>query len=331
MSKRNSRAVAARAVVAAGGVIAAGKVVHDLVTERAERTRSRRFRLAPGESAREGIDRIAHGQLELAIGLIDGREGDGPKAIHEARKALKRLRAVLRLCRGYLGKERFGQENTILRDAGRSLSGARDAQVLIETLDALRAPLAGELPDDVWSRFRQALCADASAREHTDGSERTNVVSALEGVKARVGLWQLPEEGGPEALAPGLERIYSSARRARRDAEHHTTPENLHELRKRTKDVWHSAQLLAPLRPKRIAKLRRRAHRLADVLGKDHDLAVLLERAAAAPEAFGSGEFELLRDLIERRRRVLESDARSRAAKLYGRKPRKLLRRLSPA
>jgi CHAD domain-containing protein len=331
MAKRNTRAVAAGAAVAAGGALAAGKVVHDLVTERAERSRARRYRLERDESPREGITRITRGQLELAIALIEGREGEGPKAIHEARKTLKRLRAVLRLCRGYLGKERFRQENIILRDAGRALSGARDAQVLIETLDGLREPLAEELPDGIWSRFRETLIADARALGEADDSERANVVSALEGIRARVELWELPDDGGPEALAPGLQRIYANARRARRRARDHTAPETLHELRKRTKDLWHSAQLLDQVCPKRIAKLRRRAHKLADVLGEDHDLAVLMDHAGARPEAFESGEFELLRALIERRRRVLGADALARAGTLYRRKPRKLLRRLALA
>src|SRR5947209_19451407 len=104
MAKRNTKTVAASAAVAAGGALAAGKVVHDFVSERTKRKRSRRFRLAPDETARGGIARIGEGQLELAISLIDGREGEGPEAIHEARKALKRVRAVLRLSRGWLGK-----------------------------------------------------------------------------------------------------------------------------------------------------------------------------------------------------------------------------------
>lgn len=332
MAKRSARTVAASAAVAAGGALAAGKVVHDLVADRAERKRARRFRLEPGETAREGITRVARGQLDLAIELLDRRGGDRPEAIHQARKALKRVRAVLRLCREWLGEERFRAENTILRDAGRSLSGARDAQVLVETLDGLREPLGPELPDGTWSRFRDRLVAEAAAHEQPDGSDAYASVSlALAGVRDRVNVWPLPEDGGPERLASGLERVYAKARRARRRAERRTTPEKLHELRKRTKDLWYSGQLLNPLSPKRIRKLRRRSHRLSDVLGADHDLAVLLERAGEAPEAFGPGELELLRAQADRRRRVLERDALGRARKLFRRKPRKLMRRLAPA
>lgn len=327
VAKRSTKTVAASAAVAAGGAIAAGKVVRDRVSERAERNRARRFRLEADETPRQGIERVARGQLDLAIELIEGREAGGPEAIHEARKALKRLRAVLRLCRKWLGAERFRQENTILRDAGRSLSGIRDAQVLVETLDEL----AVDVPDGTWARFREELVAEVRVHEDTAGGADANVVTALAGVRERVGLWPLPDDGGPAGLADGLERVYAKARRARRKAEHETTPATLHELRKRTKDVWHAAQLLDPLSPRRVGKLRRRAHRLSDALGSDHDLVVLGDRGDATPETFDPGELDLLHAVIERRRRKLVGEALGRAKKLYRRKPRKLVRRLSAA
>ena len=82
--------------------------------------------------------------------------------------------------------------------------------------------------------------------------------------------------------------------------------------------MWYSEQLLEPLSPKRVRKLRRRSHRLSDVLGDDHDLAVLLDRAEQLREAFGLGELKLLRALAERRRRTLEREALGHARKLTG-------------
>jgi CHAD domain-containing protein len=324
--ERGTPRTAASAAVVAGGAIVAGKVVRDRVTERAERKRARRYRIEPGETVDDGIGRIAEGQLELAIALIDGREGDGPEATHEARKALKRLRATLRLCRSWLGAERFRQENTILRDGGRALSGARDAQVLLETLDGVGRP-----GGDAWPRFREALAQDARAHRDGGGADHANVVTALVGVRERVAVWPLPEAEGPEVLADGLRRVYSKARRAWRAAERKPTDERLHELRKRSKDVWHCGQLLSDVGSKRVRKLRRRAHRLADVLGEDHDLAVLVERAEASPELFGEGELSALTELVKRRRRVLQRDALARAAELYRRKPRKLAGKLAAA
>ena len=341
MAKRSTGAIAAGAAVAAGGAIAAGKVVHDVVAERTERKRARRFRLDPDETVRDGIGRVVHGQLDHAIVLVEGREGTGPEAVHEARKALKRLRAALRLCRKELGKDRFRHENAILRDAGRALSDTRDAQVLVETLDGLRASLGPnppddslgpDLPDDTWLRFHAMLVAEAQARaEHEGAGGYEQVVAALVGVRERVDGWPLPDDPGADALAAGLERIYGNARRARRRAERDPSPERLHELRKRTKDVWYSGQLLTPVLPGPVGELRRRAHRLADVLGEHHDLIVLRERADSMPDAFGLGERELLHTRSERRLRALEQEALDHAAKLYRRKPRELVRLLARA
>ena len=183
----------------------------------------------------------------------------------------------------------------------------------------------------VGPRFREALAEDARRRVNGAAADHANVVAALEGVKARTSVWPLPEDSGPEALTDGFRRVYAKARRASRVAQRRPTDQNLHELRKRTKDVWHCGQLLSDVGPKRVRKLRRHAHRLADVLGEDHDLAVLLERAGASPRLLSGRELEALRLRVERRRRVLQRDALADAAELYRRKPRKAVKKLATA
>ena len=61
----------------------------------------------------------------------------GARTVHETRKALKRLRALLVLLRPELGAKRYARENAALRDCGRRLAGARDAEVMLGTLDSL--------------------------------------------------------------------------------------------------------------------------------------------------------------------------------------------------
>jgi CHAD domain-containing protein len=318
------------ASVAAGGAIAAGNAVRKRVAKRGQRKR-RRYRLEPGEPPSQGLVRIAHGQLDLTIGLLQGedRDGDG-EPIHEARKALKRLRALLRVSRGLLGKERYRRENAILRDAGRALSDARDAQVLLATLDNLGERFADEAARGAGSRFREALAAELRAASET-GRDPAGVLEMLSAARERVTTWPPPHERDPESLADGLQRIYARGRRAVRVAKDQPSTENLHELRKRAKDLWYAAQLLRGSSPQRMKKLGHRAHRLSDLLGDDHDLSVLRQRADADPGLFGPGELALLEGLIERRRKVLQRAALARAARLYRRKPRKFMRRLAAA
>ena len=97
------------------------------------------------------------------------------------------------------------------------------------------------------------------------------------------------------------------------------------------KDLWHAAQLLRESRPKRAKKLARRAHALSDLLGEDHDLAVLRERMDSQPELLQPAERQLLHELVDQRRERLRGQALSCATRLYRRKPGKLRRRLAPA
>jgi len=72
-----------------------------------------------------------------------------------------------------------------------------------------------------------------------------------------------------------------------------------------------------------MKKLARRASRLSDVIGDDHDLAVLSEAAAARADAMGDEERQSLQTLIERRRSRLQNEALVQARRLYAAKPKK--------
>jgi CHAD domain-containing protein len=323
------------AAAAAAGVAAAGKVRLDRTAQDAE-DRQRRFRLDGSESAPAGIRRIARGQVDYALDSLRGGAGDGlAKGIHEARKSFKRMRALARLGRDELGDETYRRENETYRDAGRSLSGMRDAKVMVATLDGLRKRFRDEIPDGAFEGLRAALVA-----EHGDAVERVTkeddsvrvVTEALESARDRIAAWPLDEsKTSYDVLTPGFERIYRRGRKAMRAAHRDTTTEALHDLRKRTKDLWHAAQIVRPVAPKEMKKLARRAHDLADVIGDDHDLAVLSEAAAARQGTLAQGELELLRGLVDRRRARLQREALKRSKRLYGRKPRAVARPLAAA
>jgi CHAD domain-containing protein len=328
------RAVAASAAVAAGG-LAAGKVVRDRSLERAENRETRAYRLFPGETVAAGVRRIARGALDHAIELLEASAGDDlPEAIHEARKTLKRLRALVRLARDALGEETYRLENQAFRDAGRELSSVRDAQVTVDTLEGLRTRFGEELPADAFAGLHAALRDDARTaheRVRDDSQALAELIDSLSAARSRVATWPLRDDDGLQVLRPGFGRIYRRGRRAMNAVRKETSTERLHELRKRAKDLWHAAQVLRPIAPKRMKWLRRRAHRLADVVGEDHDLSVLLDRARERSDTLAPGELELLAALVERRRNPLQREAIKQGRRLYAQKPRQLVRLIPTA
>ncbi len=256
---------------------------------------------------------MARGELDLTIGLLQAApNGEGrAEAVHEARKALKRLRALLRVSRPALEERRYRRENVVFRDAGRELSDARDAQVLLETLDSLLERFGDELPPrdlgpPAWrARGRRRCVPRPTAPPSYD--EVLAVLTRARTPRLRLAAAQRerPRLAGRRVSSGSTGAVGAALRRAKADP----TPENLHELRKRAKDLWHAAQLLEPVCPDEMKPLAKSAHQLSNLLGDDHDLSVLLEYADEHPELLDEGEHELLHKLADRRRKSLRRQA----------------------
>jgi CHAD domain-containing protein len=302
-----------------------------IASSRGQSSAKPRYRLEAEETPKQGISRVALGELDLTIRLLESPPDDHSRAeaVHEARKALKRLRALLRISRPALDERRYCRENAVFRDVGRELSEARDAQVLLETLDSLLDRFGDELPRGSWARLHGALEAGAAQAQADGRGSYEDVLAVLTRARRRVSSWSLPTENGSGSLAEGFERIYRRGRRGFRRAKADPTARNLHELRKRAKDLWHAAQLLEPVCPEKMEPLAKSAHRLSNLLGDDHDLSVLLEYAERHPQLLDPGERERLQTVVDRRRKSLRREGLKCAAEVYKRKPKKMLRRLA--
>ena len=130
----------------------------------------------------------------------------------------------------------------------------------------------------------------------------------------------------PECLVfpLGEEQARADAYRGRRGHEERVTPP--HELganraEARAPDFRH-ARLLSEIWPPITKAGRDEAKALSDLLGDDHDLAVLRQEIEGAPNDFGSrDEVRAFVDLCDRRRAELEEAARGLGLLLYAEKP----------
>jgi CHAD domain-containing protein len=277
----------------------------------------RAYRLGKGEPAGEGIRRIALGRLDHALDRLDA-PGDDPEAVHEARKDLKKLRAVLRLLRKRLGDELYGRENAGARDTARMLAGARDAQVRVDTLAALIDE--GAVPEASVAEFRGRLEEELRARsaEHDVGSEPAERIAEA---RARAAAWPVGGDGW-DVVGLGLKRSYRRGRARMSDALARPTVENLHEWRKRVKDLWYHLRIITPAWPRVIEALAEEAHFLSERLGDDHDLAVLASSARSHHDSFDDpGDLDALLEVIAKRRADLQDEAVAIGRRLYADEP----------
>jgi CHAD domain-containing protein len=295
----------------------------------------RAYRIRRDERPPDAVVRIAGGRLDDALEQLRERLEDDPAAaIHEARKDLKKARSLLRLVRDRIGEEAYRRESDRLRDAGRMLSGSRDAQAKAETLEALAERFGDELPAGVegWradlERERDSVTADLDDRDSELRAAVRDAIEAIAASRDSVEDWA-PSKRGWKLLAPGLERSYGRGRDRFRDVRRDPSAESIHEWRKRVKDLWYDLRLLRDSWPGVLGQTADQAHDLSDLLGDHHDLTVLAEDVHGRPAFADDGDdLAAITSAIESRQEELLEAAVPVGERLYAEAPDAFVKRM---
>jgi CHAD domain-containing protein len=268
------------------------------------------YRWQPDASPREELRRIARDQVERGLGELD--DADRHAVVHQIRKRGKKVRALLRLVRA-TAPELYERENAAFRNSTRRLAADRDAAVGLETYDELRAHFDDAyVADDASDPVRAALVERRETVEGDDLEERLAAVRAdLETALERIEAWEVDGEGF-DVVAGGLAKTYGRARARMEDAYDEPSSEAFHEWRKRVKYHRYQVRLLQDAWPKVMKARRKQLHELSDLLGDDHDLAVLRDDLVADPDRYGGEDaVATVYALLDRRRAELQAHARS--------------------
>jgi CHAD domain-containing protein len=295
------------------------------------RDRDMAFRLRMDEPVSAGIRRVVDEQITRALEELETLPPH--KSIHEARKRCKKIRAALRLARGELDSEGvYRRENHHYRDAARGVSDLRDAEALIECLDRLIENQHASGQREALRSARAALehRRQRIAREDTDlDAEIRAFADQLRAGRERIADWPL-RHSGFDALSDGLKKTYKDGRKALRAAEDAPSDDGLHEWRKRVKDHRYQISLLRPTWKPVMKAWHREAVRLSDLLGEDHDLAVLTDTLSREPETCGSGgNLAGLFEMIARERERLQRAAFLLGWRIYEEKPAAFVGRMA--
>ncbi len=287
------------------------------------------YRFEKDEGAGAGVRRIVLERLEHARAQLARELKEEPEeAVHTARKDLKKARSAIRLVREELGRKGYRRDNELLRDAGLALSDVRDAAVSIETLEKLREHFGTTLGKVQARAIMSALAvAEAPARGDPPEHEASQALELIERGQDDVEAWELHEQGWA-LLAPGVERAYERGRDALSEVESEATPERVHDLRKRVKDLWYYLRLFEEAWPQLFSGLAEQAHDLSNLLGDHHDLTVLATAVEEGELGLAAPEARALAALIRRRQDQLVAEALPPGRRLYAEKPRAFERRL---
>ena len=102
-----------------------------------------------------------------------------PTAIHDARRCLKRLRALLRLIRPALAESIYRREANRIAGIGKLLADARDQHVMQQTLAKI-ATRFGTFPKSVGAKLTKLMANGGGTRSARAGAQERR--QALDGL-----------------------------------------------------------------------------------------------------------------------------------------------------
>lgn len=282
------------------------------------------YRLKVKEPLVEGVQRIVFEQIEIAEGELRGN-ADAAAAVHNTRRALKRLRALLRLVRPGLDEAVYRRETQRFAEIGRMLAGTRDRHVMRQTLMALGAHVA--FPPALATAFDALLAHNPSAAGDAADLRETAAGKLAAARKALAGDTLAGLERAH--LFEGVEIVYRKARRLHRLCqEQQAVDEDFHALRKCVQQHWRHMQLLSRAWPEALSARADEAKALSQLLGEDHDLHVLRSFALARAEALPADGLAALRHAAEEAQAARRAGARLHGDRLFAERARDLSERL---
>jgi CHAD domain-containing protein len=285
------------------------------------------FYLQPAEKIEDEIARALCEQLQGAAQVLASTR-NADEAIHDARRGLKKARALLKLGRRSALGPHYEDESIRLRDLGRTLSGVRDAMALVEA--------AGRIAEEERSKEVKAAARgakrlllrkkDAITADFLKSGEKDRVTEALKKAVGDSDGWPV-EQIDFSAIRKGVKRTVKQGRQARKRASSDPRPENFHEWRKLAKDFRYQLRFLRKLSPDGFKKNAGKAKELEQKLGEDHNLAVL--REAVKDLSLQESDVAALTIAIEKRQAKLRTEALRIGESLYKDGPKLWARHLT--
>jgi CHAD domain-containing protein len=253
----------------------------------------------------------------LSRALPSARAGD-PSAIHQARVATRRLREALPLvARGASGRKLARGARRLTR----ALGSVRELDVALLTLEELGG--ATDLPRSGVEALHQEILQER-ARMHLDmGRSIDRVRLGKLTAKLLTSAKKHDKSGGrtrsadPKQLTAARERVARRAERLRASIENAAAiylPDRLHEVRIAVKKLRYAMEIVRELSGSRATARIMTLKRTQDLLGRIHDLEVLIARTRATQGSSNAPTLRVSADMDQLVRR-LEAECR----RLHGR------------
>ena len=224
------------------------------------------------ESFKAGVMRMMDAMHEECARFIMSQSRQHV-SVHEFRKNIKKIRAILRLIRDEIGSEKYREMNGLYREVAYELALLRDDTSQVELLESMRDQVDNpKVRKAILKSIRQVRRKRKREfaefyREGRHEKVNKDILALKEKVR------ELTFEGLPEFfILKSLKRTHSRARSAMEITASVKNDEMYHYLRKQVKYLMYHMMILSRAWPAYFKAYIIELDRLSDLLGNLHDL-----------------------------------------------------------
>lgn len=224
------------------------------------------------------IKPVLCGYIREARYMLDPSVIPDEEAVHDIRVLLKKARASLKLIEKITGTEIFKREYGSLREAGRIMSSWRETSVLRKLLKYLKKKYPHIFPGLSGNEKIASLMKRPDPVTLPDEGMKKDIESII--ILLRKSEYRLRfivmNYEDQSILLKSLAATWNLVSSAYLKARNYPKDKNIHELRKKTKDLMFQLFFFRHHSPGPVKKLEKKLDTLGQYLGKYNDLSVLV-------------------------------------------------------
>lgn len=240
------------------------------------------FRIKKHEPVADGVLRVCLEELDGAQELL-AEARNHTRALHEARKNFKRIRALFELGRPAFNAGIAGPDAQIQR-AARMLAQHRESEALRALLER-ELRVAGSSDFDILetSLMLHLMAHHPVANRARDLMNAAKIVTAVRKTLVNAGTREMPQL----LCLRRWRKSYKAARRNYHAARDNPSTDAMHAFRKRAKRLLNQSRLLRTWGNRELTQFRAQLEAIDDLLGRSRDCGLLgvILRGVPAAEA----------------------------------------------
>ena len=278
----------------------------------------------------ESLKEVILGRISFITDQFRDQE-DRHRLIHDIRRSINRVRAVLRLIRDEIGYSHYFRENRFYRDLARRMAPVRDSYVLFQTLNSLEARHTDLLPANDLTYLKERLTfrieEDLTNFQGTSGGFESILLELSIAGERTHQYCQIRD--GFNSVSKGLERVYKKGRKHQSAVRNQFNMDLFHEYRKNTKYLQFQTELIQPIFPKIIRAYSGTLAKHSELLGhiRDYDRLDLYIRNEIPEEIQTEKGRRLLEEIGKHREELIEKVC-LKPQLIYAEKPKEFLNRI---